>query len=152
MNRCLALLVPFIALGASACQTVAPDGLDSDQADSVVTVSGSLFYRERIALPPGMTMTVTVSDISLADAPAAVIAQSSRRLEGEQVPLAFTLAVPATLLKPQMRYSLRGTITDPSGQLAWSTDTVYPVTPSPALLDLGMLQLVRVDAGSGAAP
>lgn len=33
------------------------------------TITGTVAYRERIALPPNAVVTVTLEDVSLADAP-----------------------------------------------------------------------------------
>ena len=37
------------------------------------TVTGTVLFRERIALPPGAVVTVRVNDVSRVDAPASVL-------------------------------------------------------------------------------
>ncbi|TIV73114.1 MAG: hypothetical protein E5V93_18665, partial [Mesorhizobium sp.] len=39
------------------------------------TIAGEVTYRERIALPPDAVLVVELADVSLADAPAIVIAK-----------------------------------------------------------------------------
>ncbi|MGR3320940.1 MAG: YbaY family lipoprotein [Pseudooceanicola sp.] len=60
--------------------------------DEILTVSGQLTYRERIAVSPNAVMQVTIEDISRADAPSDTLAEFSSDLE--QVPAPFTLNVP----------------------------------------------------------
>lgn len=57
------------------------------------TVHGTVNIRERVALPPDAVVTVTLSDISLADAPSRVIAQKAVRTEGKQAPFYLLLTV-----------------------------------------------------------
>jgi putative lipoprotein len=57
----------------------------------MAAVSGTVFYRERIALPPGAALTVQLADVSKADAPIDVIATETRILS-TQVPVPFSLS------------------------------------------------------------
>lgn len=67
------LILPA-ALVLAACAT-APE---MTTGTTVVNVTAS--YRERIMLPPGHVLTVKVEDVSLADAPAQVLAEASEPL------------------------------------------------------------------------
>ncbi|MGE5211255.1 MAG: META domain-containing protein, partial [Acidobacteriota bacterium] len=49
------------------------------RAEPTATLSVTVFYRERIAMPPNATLTVTLTDVSRADAPAETVA--TRRIE-----------------------------------------------------------------------
>lgn len=111
----------------------------------MATITGNLFYPQRIALRPGLTMTVTLSDISIADRAAPVLAEVTRTLGNEQVPLPFTLSVDPIKLAPNGRYAVRGTLKNPNGDLIWTTDTVYPVTAGKSAQDVGGLKLVMVE-------
>ncbi|WP_268799896.1 YbaY family lipoprotein [Pseudomonas huanghezhanensis] len=53
-------------------------------------LDGEVFYLQRIALPPTATLTVSLQDVSLADAPAQTLARQSGPIKG-QVPLPFHL-------------------------------------------------------------
>ena len=108
-------------------------------------ITGQASYRERIALQPGFTFDVTLSDVSRADAPAPVIAEVSRKLDGEQVPLQFQIDVKQHKLKTNMRYAVRATLRAPDGSLAWTTDTTHPIDPTLENQDLGVLNMVRVN-------
>ena len=136
MAACLALVV-------SACGT----NNDSEEEATImpITVSGSVAYRERIALTPGYTLKVTLSDVSQADSVAPVVAETSRVLENEQVPLAFEIEVNSDKLLPDHQYQVRAVLHDEIGDLAWTTDSAYPVDTVQQNQDLGRLQLVRVD-------
>jgi uncharacterized lipoprotein YbaY len=54
-------------------------------------VTGTVTYLQRSALPPDAIVTVRLSDVSKADAPAEVISEQTIPTEGKQVPFAYTL-------------------------------------------------------------
>lgn len=141
-----AILATTLPAGLAACHHVAPVAPveETSPVTAAMKITGSLVYRERIALLPGHVMTVTLSDISIADRAAPVLAEFTRELTGEQVPLAFELTVDPTLIHERMRYAVRGTLRSPEGKLAWTTDTVYPISTTETEQDLGNLNLVRV--------
>ena len=126
-----------LALPLAACATLTP-------AEQPVTVTGSIAYRERIALPPTAQVEITLSDVSLMDAPSRTLAQQSFTANGRQVPLPFTLTVDQRPLDPRGSYAVAARITDASGKLMFITDTRNSVTfdGRPAI-DLGMLNLVK---------
>lgn len=57
----------------------------------MAAVHGSVFYLERMALPPGAMLTVQLADVSKADAAADVIAKETKLLT-TQVPIPFSLS------------------------------------------------------------
>ena len=89
-------------------------------------VSGSVYIRQRIALPPDAVLTVTLSDASLADAPSKVLAQHVVRTEGKQAPFQFVLPFNPADIQPNARILLSAAIAI-DGKLAFITDTVKPV-------------------------
>jgi putative lipoprotein len=93
---------------------------------SMKTITGTVAYRERIALPPHAVVTVALEDVSLADAPAKVLAKQTFETEGKQVPLAFELSYNSNDIKPNHRYSLRARI-EVDGKLRFINDTSTPV-------------------------
>ncbi|MEP1125806.1 MAG: YbaY family lipoprotein [Ilumatobacter sp.] len=119
---------------------------------TMTTISGELTYRQRIALIPGGTATVTVSDVSLQDVAAPVIAEVEIELEDRQVPIPFDLEFDATGLDPRGVYSVRATITGPEGDLQWTTDTVNPIDPTRTEIDLGAIVLVQVTGSQDTPP
>lgn len=101
----ICLLAVSTLLGA--CQTLHP----AAKAD----LSGEVFYLQRIALPPAATLSVSLQDVSLADAPAVVLAEQKGPVKG-QVPLPFHLTYDPAQVKPGHRYSVSARI-EVDGQL-----------------------------------
>ena len=118
--RFLPLIAP-LALVVAACSSVA--GPEADSTSVEVTAA----YRERIMLPPGHVLTVKVEDVSLMDAPARVLAETSQTLEGRGPPYAVTLSVPNAQIDPRHTYAVRAEIRDPAGALRFTTDTRHSV-------------------------
>jgi uncharacterized lipoprotein YbaY/heat shock protein HslJ len=153
------LAVLSLALVA-ACTPPADPGADIEDERQQTTITGSLAYRERIALPPGSTARVTLNDTSIADAAAPVVASTDIELGERQVPVPFELTVPAEKLAPNRQYAVRGTISGPDGRMLWTTDTAHTIGAGEASIDLGTLMLVRArpaaqsqpGAGQGEAP
>lgn len=90
------------------------------------TVHGTVNIRERVALPPDAVVTVTLSDISLADAPSRVIAQKAVRTEGKQAPFTYSLPFNPSDIQPNARVIVSAAITR-NGQLLFITDTIQEV-------------------------
>ncbi|MFW0754649.1 YbaY family lipoprotein [Pseudomonas sp. H11T01] len=95
----LALLGLAALLGA--CQTI--------QTAPKASLDGEVFYLQRIALPPTATLSVSLQDVSLADAPAIVLDEQSGPIKG-QVPLPFHLSYDPSQVKPGHRYSVSARI------------------------------------------
>lgn len=130
-----AVAAPLLA----ACATIPP-------AEQPVSVTGSITYRERMALPPTAQVEVTLADVSLMDAPSKTIAQQSFTADGRQVPFAFTLTVDQRQLDPRHSYAVSARITDASGKLMFITDTRNSVTfDGRRAIDMGMLALVKTN-------
>ncbi len=70
------------------------------------SVTGTINIRQRIALPPDAVLTVTLSDASLADAPARVLSQKAVRTEGKQAPFNFALPYNPADIQPNARILL----------------------------------------------
>ncbi|VTM52065.1 glycoprotein-polysaccharide metabolism [Klebsiella pneumoniae] len=69
---------------------------------------------------------MTLSDASLADAPARVLSQKAVRTEGKQAPFNFALPYNPADIQPNARILLSAAITV-NGQLMFITDTVQTV-------------------------
>jgi putative lipoprotein len=72
-------------------------------------------------------LTVRVEDVSLADARARTLAETTQALEGRGPPYAATLAVPSAQVDPRHSYAVRAEIRDPAGALRFTTDTRHSV-------------------------
>ena len=79
----LALLLPLIA----ACSTVGGE-TPADESVALGTVTGTVTYRERIALTPEAMVEVQLLDVSIADASAKLIAEQTIKPQ-HQVPIPF---------------------------------------------------------------
>ncbi len=102
--RARTALVAFAATLA-ACTAVAPA---PEKAPSVKTLSGTLTYRQRIAIPPQTEAIVRLLDVSRADAPAIVIAEQRFRTDGRQMPLPFALTYDPARIDSRMSYAVSG--------------------------------------------
>ena len=143
MRHAIRLLPALLACASlGTCATYGNDADSSAQASETMTLTGQLTYRERIALLPGSTATVTLEDVSRADAPSTTIASKTISLDGRQVPIPFELEVDDGLLSERGRYSLRASINGPGGALAFTTDTAMPVEKGSGDRDFGIITLV----------
>ncbi|MBC3271044.1 YbaY family lipoprotein [Pseudomonas sp. SWRI81] len=111
------LLTLAAATLLSACQSTAPAGKAS--------LDGEVFYLQRIALPPSATLSVSLRDVSLADAPAVVLAEQKGPVKG-QVPLPFHLSYDPAQVKPGHRYSVSARI-EVNGELMFITTENHAV-------------------------
>ena len=94
---------------------------------SFVDISGSVSYRQRIALPPDAILTIKVQDTSRADAKALTLAEQTIELNGQQVPIAFNLVVDRDLVRSKKaRITLLARI-EQGGKLLFINDKAYPV-------------------------
>ncbi|AZD59143.1 Lipoprotein-related protein [Pseudomonas chlororaphis subsp. aurantiaca] len=89
------------------------------QPASNASLDGEVFYLQRIALPPAATLSVSLQDVSLADAPAVVLAEQKGPVKG-QVPLPFHLSYDPAQVKPGHRYSVSARI-EMAGKLLFVT-------------------------------
>jgi len=97
-----------------------------DKPLNQATVSGTVSYLQRIALPPEAVIQVQLLDVSLADAPAKVIAEQTINLGQRQVPIPFELTYDSTKIDGKHTYSLSAKITL-NGELRFLTDKSYLV-------------------------
>ncbi|MFU0886498.1 YbaY family lipoprotein [Kluyvera sichuanensis] len=123
-----------IALALAGCakthqqsqnQTPAPEAA-ATQAVSGPNVSGNVWIRQKVALPPDAVLTVTLSDASLADAPSKVLSQKVTRTEGKQAPFSFALPYNPADIQPNARILLSAAVTI-NDKLVFITDTVQEV-------------------------
>lgn len=123
MRRMLTAL-PLAAVLA-ACAPLPEAGADAGIGMTQVAVS--VTYRERILLPLGHRLTVRLEDVSLADAPARVLAEAGQDLDGRGPPYAMSLYVREADIDPRHTYAVRAEIRDPMGALRFTTDTRHSV-------------------------
>ena len=95
------------------------------QAGASCEVTGTVSYRERIALVPGARVEVKLLDVSLQDAKAQTITEQTIEVT-HQVPIPFELVYDPVEIREGRSYSVRATIYQ-GDQMMFTTDRVYPV-------------------------
>jgi putative lipoprotein len=121
--RPLPLLGLWLLLAGCAPTQVMPasaGGVESGR------VTGSVTYRERIALPPTAVVRVRLVDVSRADAPAELLAEQTIIAAGKQVPIAFALTYDPTRINAAHTYAVQVRIED-DGRLLFISDMHHPV-------------------------
>ena len=127
-------LSTFFAIGAllilaAACQTAPglsggtleiPSGREPN-----AVVSGSVTYRERIALTPGASLVVELRDVSLADAAAKLIARQTIANPG-QVPINFKVEYSSEDIDSRHTMRYRPELSKPTA--AWPSSTTRHIT------------------------
>ena len=100
------------------------------------SVTGTVSYRERIALTPEAVVEVQLLDVSLADASAKLIARQTIKPK-RQVPIPFELVYDPADIDERFTYTVRATIRE-RGRLLFTTDRSYRVLTrgSPNHVDL----------------
>ena len=116
---------PFFILALAAAGCVHPDaGMFS--APRPETVSGTLTYRQRIALSPGSIVHVALVEVRGKAAESVVISEESFPAPG-QVPIPFAIAFATQSIDPARHYAVRARITDAGGRVFWATPRPVPV-------------------------
>lgn len=90
------------------------------------TVTGTVAYRERMALPPDAEVEVWITDTSPGIVTMAILAQVTVPTAGKQVPVPFTLPIDAARVEPTHTYGLRAVIKS-GGQTLFETREAMPV-------------------------
>ena len=126
----LAALVEPIApvMPAQPSNPVAPVGPAAPveiEAPAIATITGTVAYRERIALTPDSVVEIKLIDVSRMDAPAITIGEQIIVSPG-QVPIAFEIEYNPAEIDDRFSYAVQARITQ-SGKLAFINDTRYSV-------------------------
>ncbi len=125
MTLAMTMIVGCTGTGAAAPSTPA----SSESA----TLTGTVTYLQRIALREGAVVTVQLVDVSLADAPATVLAKQTITTTS-QVPIPFTLDYNSADIQANHRYAVQARI-EVDGQLEWITTTNHAVLTNGAPTD-----------------
>lgn len=94
-------------------------------------ITGEVWYRERIALPPGAKVIVTLEDQSRADAPATVITDYTYVVDGKAPPYPFRLVYDPSAIDERMTYGVRARITRDDRLIFTSTEYIDPFAGEP---------------------
>lgn len=90
------------------------------------TVTGSVTYRPRVALPANAIVKVQLLQIVEPQAPPNTIAQQEIQTNGRQVPISFALTYNPEHISPNQSYEVIASILV-NGQLRWINTTRYRV-------------------------
>ena len=119
------LLLAFAACGGDEEPSTATVEVTSHRNPNA-SVSGSVTYRERIALTQGAALVVELRDVSYADAAAPLIARQTISDPG-QVPIKFKVEFNRGDIDSRNTYSIQARIVESDGRLAFTNDTAYEV-------------------------
>lgn len=89
-------------------------------------VTGTVTYRERIALPPTAVIRVRLVDVSRADAPAIVLGEQIVEVRGKQIPFAFEIPYDPSRIESRHTYAVQARI-EVDGRLWFVSDIHYAV-------------------------
>ncbi len=119
-------------------------------APSARRVTGTVSYRQRIALPPDAVVLVHLQDVFLPDAPSPFIAEYKTTLGDRRGPIPFTLKFDPAKINSKHPYVVEASILV-HDQLRFTNDTAYFVLTQghPAKVDM---ILVAVDAPAATKP
>ncbi|HQR10779.1 MAG TPA: YbaY family lipoprotein [Casimicrobiaceae bacterium] len=117
MKRALLLVLSAMSLG--------PDFALS-QANSTAAVSGTVTYRQRVALPPDAIVQVQLQDMSRADSAARTIGETTIPTAGAQAPIPYRIEYDPSAIDPSHGYAVRATITV-GDRLLFASTKVHPV-------------------------
>ena len=153
----LAMCICIVALTASACQNSQSPERGSGPAprkgaSPSASVTGTITYRERIALSPGATLVVQLRDVSLQDTSSILIAEQVIPNPG-QAPIKFKVKYKRRDLVQRNTYSISARIEESDGRLAFINDTTYEVitggNPSKVDMVLVVVELPPDPSGDG---
>ena len=121
----------WIVLLAAACQgSPSPvsggEPTQRPRSQPNASVTGTVTYRERLALSPGATLKVQLRDVSLQDAASTLIAEQIIPNPG-QVPIKFKVQYNRQDIASRNTYSIQARIIESDGRLAFINDTTYEV-------------------------
>ena len=119
-------LVPFLGFVAwlAGCSTASV--VPQTGGAAFARVTGTVTYRERIALPPDAIVKVQLVDVSRADAPAVVLGEQLTETAGKQVPFSFVIAYDPAGIDERMSYAVQARI-EAGGRLLFISDQRHAV-------------------------
>ena len=136
------LLLAVAACGSGEAPANATLEITSGRSPNAA-VTGTVTYRERLALSPGAKLVMELRDVSYADASAPLIARQTISGPG-QVPINFRLEYNRDDIDDRNTYAVSARIIEADGRLAFTNDTAYDVITrgNPSRVDM-LLVLVQ---------
>ena len=126
----------------SDTETVDIDNEVDESATALIT--GTVTYRERIALSDGAVLIVKLVDVSRADAPSITIGEYEIANPG-QVPLSFEIEYDLSEIDDRFTYAVQARINE-GDDLAFISDTAYHVITrdNPTSVDMTLVKVANV--------
>jgi putative lipoprotein len=143
------------ALAGGALAVLGGCGSGSSGAPAVepqAVLTGTVTYRERIALPANARVEVRLEDVPPAGATPDEIASQTVAVNGRQVPIPFELRYSPRSVDSSHRYTVRASITSADGELLFTTPMSYAVLTSAASNGGVEIEVQRPGAGARPAP
>lgn len=137
----IAALVTGVAVAACAGDGP-PETPGTSPSPALSLVTGTVAYRERIALPADAVVDVWITDIGPGVVTQAILAEAAVPAAGRQVPLPFEVHVDPARVQATRPYGLRAVITA-GGQTLFETPQPVPVLTQGAPTTLTVM-LTRV--------
>jgi putative lipoprotein len=144
------MLIACLILPIAACdETGSYDEANDSSATAemappqMVRMTGTVWYRQRIALPENAVIKVQLQDVSLQDVAATVLAEQIIEADGRQIPFAFDMEYDASTIDERNTYAISARITV-DGDLWFINTTHHPVLTHghPSHMDV-MVDMVR---------
>lgn len=105
---------------------VAPEETPTPEQPIESAITGMVTYLQRVALPDDAQVMVVLREIATG-APTPVLAETSYVLEGQQVPVPYTLSYDPAIIDEARSYGVEGFIFDGAGTLLFSSSELVPV-------------------------
>lgn len=87
-----------------------PVGENQTTPRASAKITGTVTYRQRIALPPTAVVEVKLLDVTRQNAPAVTIAQQNITVGNRQIPIPFTLNYDPAKINPRHTYTIQARI------------------------------------------
>lgn len=121
----------LMSMAVTACADHSGTGVadvsdPTSKAVAPLALSGSVFIRQRIALPPDAALTVTLSDASSGPGKTKVLAQQVQRLEGKQAPFHYVLPLNDVKFSTNSNAFLSAAITL-NGKVIFASESLQPI-------------------------
>lgn len=119
-------IIAIVMMAVLSCQR----DNDGKSAQALAQIEGTVFYRERIALPPHAVVEVQLEDVSRPDAPATVMAVVTLNAK-QGPPYAFSIDYRPDQIDSRMTYALRATIRVDDKLRFINTEYIDPFSGNP---------------------
>jgi len=106
-------LLGILAIVAGACAQPTQPSLPvpTSPATPSASVTGTVIYLEKMALPPNAVVNIKLFSLSPEDAPQTTIGEQQITTAGKQFPIPFEIKYDPVSVDRKLRYGLRATIT-----------------------------------------